>query len=109
MCYNGSGPKLRRHNSILRALQDALKQIHIESTFDQVLSLARRTLPDGSPDPDDLSQKQPDLAVFDTHRGGPMPTLVDGTFPDPTAPSYNTTSYPVFTSGSRLLYQLYQL
>ena len=57
------------------ALQDALQQIHIESTFEQVLSLARRTLPDGSPDPNDRSQKQPDLAVFDTHHGGPLPTL----------------------------------
>ena len=92
VCYNGSGAKLKRHNAVLRALQDALKQIHIESTFDQVLSLARRTLPDGSPDPNDQSQKQPDLAVFDTHHGGPLPTLVDGTFPDPTAPSYNSTS-----------------
>ena len=34
------------------------------------------------------NQKQPDLAIFDFHRGGSSLTLLDAVFTDPTASSY---------------------
>ena len=49
-------------------------------------------LPDGTPDPTDRSQQQPDLAIYDYHRGGAHPTLVDVVVTDPTAPTYRFNS-----------------
>ena len=91
-CSNTSAEKLRRHNWIVRSFQSGLDLLRLQSTMASVLRLARRTLPDGSPDPSDRSQQQPDLAIYDHHRGGANPTLVDVVVTDPTAPSYRTTS-----------------
>ena len=91
-CPNTSSEKLRRHNWIVRSLQSGLDLLRIQSTMTSVLRLARRSLPDGTPDPTDRSQQQPDLAIYDHHRGGANPTLVDALVTDPTAPTYRTTS-----------------
>ena len=92
VCYNGSGDKLRRHNRVLNAIQAALLRLGIASTQQQLLTYARRVLADGSPDPNDTTQKQPDLAIFDPHFGGPETTLLDLVHSDPSAPAYNTSA-----------------
>ena len=55
--------KLKRHNAVLRALRAAMNMIDIRSSFDDVLSIARGGQ-------NTCSQSQPDLAVYDCHRGG---------------------------------------
>ena len=66
-CTLTSSEKLRRHNHIIRAFQSAIELLQIQSTSSSVLRLARRTLLDGTPDPTDRSQHQPDLAIYDYH------------------------------------------
>jgi hypothetical protein len=76
----------RCNDSYRPAFQSAIEMLQIQSTSTSLLRLARRMLPDGTPDPTDRSQQQPDLAIYDYHRGGAHPTLVDVVVTDPTAP-----------------------
>jgi hypothetical protein len=47
------------------------------------------------------TQKQPDLAIYDFHRGGSSPTLLDAVFTDSTASSYRrNASSGVFACGA---------
>ena len=81
VCTNTSGDKLRRHNYVLVAVRAALSLLNIFSSMCNVLGIAQRG---NQP----ANQKQPDLAIFDFHRGGSSPTLLDAVFTDPTASSY---------------------
>ena len=56
--HDTSGPKLKRHNAILRALRAAMNMLDVRSSFDAVLAIARGTA-------DNDTQQQPDLAVYD--------------------------------------------
>ena len=62
-----------------------MNMLDVRSSFDAVLAIARGTA-------DNDTQQQPDLAVYDYHRGGAAPSLLDGVVTDPTAPSYRVQS-----------------
>ena len=76
-----------RHNAPLRAVQAALRVIGVASSTTSVLMNARATLADGTPDPNDVSKKQPDLVVHDPHNGGAQATLIDFVMTNPVATS----------------------
>jgi len=79
-----SGSFIHRHNEVLRAIQSTLRLIGLASSMDTVLVNARARLPNGAPDPGDVSKQQPDLAVHETHTGGARATLHDAVITDPT-------------------------
>jgi hypothetical protein len=88
-CMNTSAAKLRRHNYVVAAIRAATSLLKISSSINGVLGIARRRT-DGTVC---NSQKQPDLAIYDYHRGGACPSLIDVVLPDPTAPSYRNFSH----------------
>ena len=87
MCCSANN-KLPGHNDVLEAMAKCLRRIGISTSRTTVLVHARRSDRNGNPDPTDQSKKQPDLAIYDTHSGGSLPTLLDLVITYPTAPSY---------------------
>eukprot|EP01047_Picozoa_sp_COSAG01_P009801 COSAG01_NODE_406_length_17453_cov_83.218105_6_plen_3546_part_00 len=83
-----SNPKFQRHERPLRALQSATRLVGLGSSMTTCLMHSRRRLSDGSVDPSDTSKKQPDLAIYDYHSGGPNPTLIDLTITHPTSSTH---------------------
>ena len=82
-----SNALIYRHNAVMRAVKAALRVVGVSASDTSVLMNARATLDDGRPDPNDVSKKQPDLAVHDPHNGGAHATLIDFVITNPIARS----------------------